>query len=292
MAGILFAIIVVLALILGIGVPVAMGLYVYNDAKKRGMNALVWTLLTVIIPGFIGLIVYLIVRNEHSGKTCPVCGRNVSEHFSVCPGCGHSLKPVCPVCGKTVAYDWNICPHCANPIPDSIRVENPVKSKGDRGLKAIIAAVVIIPVLLGILLVTAVVFLFVKSDAPDTSDMLYADPYIEFETSELPEYSVVTVNIAGFEDIVKRVDVRFFYENKQLHATGTSIPADQVFGTTVNVDFPAEQVSDSEYIVVSLYDAQDKLIMSSEATDLFDINGEIEPHIKLNIEKFSLISVE
>ncbi len=287
MAGILFVIILVLALVLGIGVPVAMGLYVYHDAKKRGMNALVWTLLTVLIPGFIGLIVYLIVRNEHSGKNCPVCGRNVSEHFSVCPECGHSLKPVCPVCGKTVAYDWNICPHCANPIPDSIKVENPVKSKGDRGLKAIIAAVIIIPVLLGVLLVTAVVFIFMKTDTPDVH---YADPYIEFETSEMPEYSVVSVNIAGYEDVVKRVDVRFFNGNKQLHATGTSIPADQVFGTTVNVDFPADQVSDSKYIVVSLYDAQENLIMSSEATDLFDINGEIEPHIKLNIEKFSLIS--
>lgn len=289
MAGILFAIIVVLALILGIGVPVAMGLYVYNDAKKRGMNALVWTLLTVIIPGFIGLIVYLIVRNEHSGKTCPVCGRNVSEHFSVCPGCGHSLKPVCPVCGKTVAYDWNICPHCANPIPDSIRVENPVKSKGDRGLKAIIAAVVIIPVLLGILLVTAVVFLFVKSDTPD---YLNDEPYIEFETAELSEYAVVSVDISGYESIVKGAELTFYSGDRQLHATGTSIPEDQVYGKTIYLDFPVEQVSDSEYVVVTLFDADENVIMTSDKTELFDENGKIEKQIKLYAEDYSLVTVE
>lgn len=286
---ILFIVILVLALILGIGVPVAMGLYVYSDSKKRGMNSLVWTLLTVIIPGFIGLIVYLIVRNEHSGKTCPVCGRNVSDHFAVCPECGHSLKPVCPVCGKSVAYDWNICPHCANPIPDSIKVSNPVKAKGDKGLKLIIAAVIIIPVLLGILLISAVVFVFMRTDTPD---IVYGDPYIEFETSEIPDYAIVSVDIEGYEWVVKGVEIAFYGDGKQLHATGTSIPEGQVFSNPVNVDFPSEQVSDSEYFVVTVTDKDENVIATSENIPLFDENGNVEKLVEFDLLNSELVRVE
>jgi len=38
--------------------------YVYRDAKRRGMDATVWLLL-VLLTGLIGLIVYLIVRRDH-----------------------------------------------------------------------------------------------------------------------------------------------------------------------------------------------------------------------------------
>ena len=38
--------------------------YVYRDAKRRGMNANLW-LLIVLLTGLIGLIVYLIVRRDY-----------------------------------------------------------------------------------------------------------------------------------------------------------------------------------------------------------------------------------
>ncbi len=50
---IIIIIIYVLAIILAV--------WVYNDAKKRDMNAEVW-LLIVLLTSFIGYIIYLIVR--------------------------------------------------------------------------------------------------------------------------------------------------------------------------------------------------------------------------------------
>jgi TctA family transporter len=43
---------------------ILLAVWVYRDAKKRGMEATLWLLL-VLLTGFIGLIVYLIVRREH-----------------------------------------------------------------------------------------------------------------------------------------------------------------------------------------------------------------------------------
>jgi TctA family transporter len=52
-------------LIIGlIAVWILLAVWVYRDAKKRGMEATLW-LLVVLLTGFIGLIVYLIVRREH-----------------------------------------------------------------------------------------------------------------------------------------------------------------------------------------------------------------------------------
>ncbi|TKJ18900.1 MAG: hypothetical protein CEE43_16915 [Promethearchaeota archaeon Loki_b32] len=42
-------------------IAIALAVWVYNDAKKRDMNAAVW-LLIVLLTSFIGCIIYLIVR--------------------------------------------------------------------------------------------------------------------------------------------------------------------------------------------------------------------------------------
>lgn len=44
------------------GIPVLVGVYVYHDAKKRGMNAALWLLITLLTPIFLGLVIYLLVR--------------------------------------------------------------------------------------------------------------------------------------------------------------------------------------------------------------------------------------
>ena len=54
-----------LATAIYIGVAVTMGVMVYRDAKARGMEPWLWTLISVFAPFFIGLLVYLAVR---SGK--------------------------------------------------------------------------------------------------------------------------------------------------------------------------------------------------------------------------------
>ena len=47
---------VILAII--IIIPVMIGVYVYRDAARRGMNAVLWTLVAVLAPALVGFIVY------------------------------------------------------------------------------------------------------------------------------------------------------------------------------------------------------------------------------------------
>jgi TctA family transporter len=47
-----------------IAVWILLAVWVYRDARKRGMEATLW-LLVVLLTGIIGLIAYLIVRREH-----------------------------------------------------------------------------------------------------------------------------------------------------------------------------------------------------------------------------------
>lgn len=101
--------------------------YVYRDAKRRGMNAALWTLLVLILsPAYllIGLIIYLLIR-EPLPYTCPKCGATVNARFNFCPNCKYNLHPACPQCQHEVGDDDKFCPYCAaelhptNPSPTS-----------------------------------------------------------------------------------------------------------------------------------------------------------------------------
>jgi len=41
-----------------------LAIWVYKDAKKKGINTVVWVLTVWVIPFFIGFIIYLIARNK------------------------------------------------------------------------------------------------------------------------------------------------------------------------------------------------------------------------------------
>ncbi len=73
-------------------IPVAIGVFVYRDAEKRGMNGLVWTLIVIFVPSFIGLIIYFIVRENESGYECGNCHQPVKANQDYCPNCGASLQ--------------------------------------------------------------------------------------------------------------------------------------------------------------------------------------------------------
>ena len=47
---------------------IAVVIWVYKDAEKRGENGVLW-LLVVLVGGIVGLIVYLILREEKLAKT-------------------------------------------------------------------------------------------------------------------------------------------------------------------------------------------------------------------------------
>ena len=88
----------VIPLSLLFAIPILIGVYVYKDAVQRGMNGALWALVVILTPGFIGLIIYLLVRNGYSRLQCPNCGTKVTEEYTLCPKCGTTLKAYCPSC--------------------------------------------------------------------------------------------------------------------------------------------------------------------------------------------------
>ncbi len=79
------AIFVLLALVINILIII----WVYRDAKARGMdNAALWLVL-VLIFGLLGLIIYLIVRPKGVTAPCNNCGKKRMEGLTVCPTCGN-----------------------------------------------------------------------------------------------------------------------------------------------------------------------------------------------------------
>lgn len=117
-------------ILLNLLMPVFIGIYVYRDAKMRGMEAALWTLLAVLIPGFIGFIIYLVVRIKYSRYCCAQCGAIVEESYTVCPQCGVNLHAACPSCGQTVYSNWNVCAHCGASLPSYL--ENNIVRLGSK----------------------------------------------------------------------------------------------------------------------------------------------------------------
>jgi RNA polymerase subunit RPABC4/transcription elongation factor Spt4 len=86
--------------------------YVNRDAKRRGMNYKLWTVLVLFIPNAIGYIIYFVVRKPITG-TCPSCGATVNPGFNFCPKCKFNLHPACPECHRTIEAGATYCPYCS-----------------------------------------------------------------------------------------------------------------------------------------------------------------------------------
>ena len=178
----LFMLMIIVALL-----PLLIGVYVYRDSKRRGMNAVLWTLIAILAPSLIGFIIYLLVRGNYSNLKCPRCDAIVTEQYVVCPKCGAKLKPSCPNCSTPVESDWTVCPKCAQPLPEMQNdIIAPVRPK-DKTLWKILAAIVIIPVVL--ILVLGLSFSAVSGGGSSsmretTFDEYYADQEIPESTKE------------------------------------------------------------------------------------------------------------
>ena len=89
--------------------------YVNRDAKRRGMNSTLWTLIAVFVPYAIGLIIYFLMR-EPLPYDCPRCGALVNARFNFCPICKCNLRPSCPQCKREVRLEDKYCPYCAQEL--------------------------------------------------------------------------------------------------------------------------------------------------------------------------------
>jgi RNA polymerase subunit RPABC4/transcription elongation factor Spt4 len=90
-----------------------LGVLVYRDARKLGMNAWMWTLIAIFAPNGVGFIIYLVFRyNEKKKKRCQSCNYVLTDDYDVCPHCGNSVGRKCSECGKIVEKEWKVCPYC------------------------------------------------------------------------------------------------------------------------------------------------------------------------------------
>ncbi len=145
MRTVIFSLVVLVALLT---IPIMIGVYVYRDAKRRGMNAMAWTLIAVVAPALIGFIIYLLVRGNSTDLQCPQCAEPVTEQYVICPHCGAKLRPACPNCSFPVEADWKVCPKCATPLEDVEMPPVPPRRQRDRTLGKILIAIIVVPVAL------------------------------------------------------------------------------------------------------------------------------------------------
>jgi ABC-type Fe3+ transport system permease subunit len=104
--------------------------YVNRDAKRRGMNSTLWTLLVILLfPAYfaVGFIIYFLMR-EPLPYPCPQCANTVGARFNFCPNCKCNLYPSCPQCKHEVVESDKFCPYCGNDLKAAASEEPVVQS--------------------------------------------------------------------------------------------------------------------------------------------------------------------
>jgi hypothetical protein len=106
--------------------------YVNRDAKRRGMNSVLWTLLVLILfPSsiFLGFLIYFLMR-EPLPYPCPQCSTMVGARFNFCPNCKCNLHPSCPNCKREVVETDKYCPYCAHELSAGGAIEPTSRETG------------------------------------------------------------------------------------------------------------------------------------------------------------------
>jgi hypothetical protein len=182
-------------------IPILIGIYVYRDANKRGMNAVLWTLIALLTPSMLGLIIYLLVRSNYSDLTCPNCNSPVEESYVVCPTCRTKLRPTCEVCGTAVQTTWKVCPHCGTDLPEyDYSVATPVRKK-DNTLGKILVAILVIPIAILILL------------------SLLTIPFSANKMSGFGSSGVTSMTLSEFTEDLTEGELLYYKEMFEIHPT-------------------------------------------------------------------------
>jgi hypothetical protein len=102
---------VTLLLILVLFLLVRALIYVYKDSKRRNMSPMLWILICIFFPYFLGFLVYLLVRDPIP-LTCPGCRAVVAKEDIFCKQCGNKLADTCKKCGGHLPGGAKFCPNC------------------------------------------------------------------------------------------------------------------------------------------------------------------------------------
>lgn len=71
---------------------VFIAIWVYKDAKSRGINPLLWTILVLIYSGALVFLMYFLVIRKEKNITCKKCSYVQSEKLLYCGRCGSEIK--------------------------------------------------------------------------------------------------------------------------------------------------------------------------------------------------------
>jgi len=115
---------IILIIIFAFIVQIALGVWIYKDAKKRNMEAPLW-LLVVLLTGLIGLIIYFIVREpkspekrEHVISISTPNRLNEKEIATLDKGAKPTKTNVkyCSNCGEEIPLKALFCSNCGNKL--------------------------------------------------------------------------------------------------------------------------------------------------------------------------------
>jgi hypothetical protein len=99
--------------------------YVWGDARRRGMNHVLWTLLALFIPYAVGVILYFLLRDPVQ-VPCPACATPARKGHAFCASCGAAVRAACPQCRQPVEAGWRNCAGCGQALtPGSFTREAP-----------------------------------------------------------------------------------------------------------------------------------------------------------------------
>jgi hypothetical protein len=61
--------------------------YVYADARRRSMPAVLWVLIAIFVPNLLGFLLYFAIRRP-LGSPCSSCGQPIAAQQRFCSWCG------------------------------------------------------------------------------------------------------------------------------------------------------------------------------------------------------------
>ena len=98
--------------------------YINQDAGRRGMSRVLWTLIAIFVPNGLGIVLYFVLRKPRTAH-CPQCNAQVEPGFSFCPRCRNRLQPTCPHCQRSVDPGNKFCPYCGGGLEPAAIVSSP-----------------------------------------------------------------------------------------------------------------------------------------------------------------------
>jgi hypothetical protein len=91
--------------------------YVSRDVRRRNMQAALWILIAVVMPGGIGAVVYFLLRQPIMIR-CPNCSTELTSGVHFCPQCRFQVAPVCGQCFRGLQTTDAFCPQCGHNVAE------------------------------------------------------------------------------------------------------------------------------------------------------------------------------